>query len=409
MRRLSPILALLLAATGQAAAQSLTQTRFEESAALYTGSWMQSTYARHSGSAALVSEEAGARASFTFRGTAVRWISYRAPDSGIARVHLDGNYKALVDLYSPTEDVQPVAFEISGLAPDEHTLTVEVLGSRNEQSGAYWVTVDAFDAELSPLLHRSEQDDSAASYTGTWYPFAYSGHSGGTAVSALEAGARATFTFNGAGVRWIAYRDEWSGIANVYVDGELKAILDTYASPAEAQATMFSIGGLSPGSHTLAIEAAGAAGPLSGGTGVTVDAFDVEAAPPPVTFTRLEQDDPAVTYVGIWQTREGTEHSGGRLSYANYLGAIAHVDFFGTGVRWIGYGNHATGIARVYLDGNLVGVVDTFASPPRAQTAWFLVGGLPEGSHRLTIEVTEAKNPLSAGTSIALDAFDVTP
>jgi len=31
------------------------------------------------------------------------------------------------------------------------------------------------------------------------------------------------------------YRDEWSGIAQVYVDGALTATVDTYLSPAQAQ------------------------------------------------------------------------------------------------------------------------------------------------------------------------------
>jgi hypothetical protein len=35
---------------------------------------------------------------------------------------------------------------------------------------------------------------------------------------AIDAGSRATVTFNGTGVTWIGYRDAWSGPASGYVD-----------------------------------------------------------------------------------------------------------------------------------------------------------------------------------------------
>ena len=50
---------------------------------------------------------------------------------------------------------------------------------------------------------------------GAWYPNQTFFHSGGTAALATDAGARATFAFSGNGVRWIGYRDQWSGIARV--------------------------------------------------------------------------------------------------------------------------------------------------------------------------------------------------
>jgi hypothetical protein len=43
------------------------------------------------------------------------------------------------------------------------------------------------------------------------------------------------------------------------------------------------------------------------------------------------------------------------------------------------------------------------------QGAVFTLPGLAAGSHTLTIEVTGLKNPASAGASIVVDAFDVTP
>ena len=68
---------------------------------------------------------------------------------------------------------------------------------------------------------------------------------------AVNPGARATFTFTGPTAKWIAFRDQWAGIAKVYVDGVFKQEVDTYASPQMAQAVMFTVTGLGPGAHTL--------------------------------------------------------------------------------------------------------------------------------------------------------------
>jgi hypothetical protein len=125
---------------------------------------------------------------------------------------------------------------------------------------------------------RIEQNSSSITYTGInvgWGTVTNAVHSGGSAVAAMDKGSRATFTFNGTGVSWIGYRDEWSGIANVYVDGSLKATVDTYATPYKPRVTNYSISGLSSGSHTVVIEATQTRNPSSKGLWVWIDAFDV--------------------------------------------------------------------------------------------------------------------------------------
>src|SRR5438067_520938 len=139
---------------------------------------------------------------------------------------------------------------------------------------------------------------------------------------ATGAGAGSSFRFNGTGVKWIAYRDEWSGIARVYVDGTLTGTIDTYASPAAAQAVMYSVSGLASASHTLVIEVTGTKSASSGGAWVWVDAFDVisdggttttpttatmpttttTATPPTPTGAayRIEESNGAVNWSGPW-------------------------------------------------------------------------------------------------------------
>jgi len=97
-----------------------------------------------------------------------------------------------------------------------------------------------------------------------------------TAVLAMDPNSSAAVTFNGTGITRIGYQDQWSGIANVYLDGTLQsAPVDTYAASQEAQSSVYSISDLSPGAHTLMIVVTGTHDAASAGSWIWVDAFDV--------------------------------------------------------------------------------------------------------------------------------------
>jgi hypothetical protein len=90
----------------------------------------------------------------------------------------------------------------------------------------------------------------------------------------MGAGDRATLSFRGTGVIWIGLKDEWSGIARVYLDGVLAGTVDTFG-PSQSRAPLFAVSGLASGDHTLAVEVTGDRNAASGGAWIWVDAFDV--------------------------------------------------------------------------------------------------------------------------------------
>jgi hypothetical protein len=207
-------------------------------------------------------------------------------------VFVDGVLKATVDTYSANDTAQAVQYSISDLTNAAHTLTIVPKGQQSAASAGSWVWVDAFevttgstttvvnppvvtDPPVSTTPFRIEQSAAAVVYTGgTWSNNTTAPSSNGAKLS-MDPGARATVTFTGTAVNWIAYRDQWSGMARVYVDGVLKSTVDTYAPNDRAQQVMYSITGLSRGTHTLAIEVVGQHSKKSGGNWVWVDAFDV--------------------------------------------------------------------------------------------------------------------------------------
>jgi trimeric autotransporter adhesin len=268
----------------QVYSQTNSASRIEENdpTIVYTGTWYSNHESPNSASAAVLTNEKGARAAITFNGTGITWIGVSDPYSGIAQVYLDGTLNT-IDTFAPQTQYQQALFTAHGLAPGLHTLSIEVLHVRDGNTSGSWIWIDRFDIEngsgvaggASANAGRVEQNDPSLSYTGTWFLNSNPGQSGGSAVLATDAGARATITFNGAGIRWLAYRDAWSGIANVYLDGVLQTSVDTFVAVDQPQTTAYEIGGLMPGTHSLTIEVTGKRNPQSGGSWVWVDAFDV--------------------------------------------------------------------------------------------------------------------------------------
>src|SRR6185503_8869938 len=87
----------------------------------------------------------GAQATFTFTVTSVRWIGYRGPLGGIARLFLDGVVVAEVDTYSAADIAQAILYEVTGLAAGSHVLTIEATGEKNPLSQQPYLAVDSFD------------------------------------------------------------------------------------------------------------------------------------------------------------------------------------------------------------------------------------------------------------------------
>src|SRR5439155_10084518 len=98
---------------------------------------------------------------FTFTGTSVYWIGFRGPQTGIARVYVDGVVVSDIDTYSSFEQVQAMVFQTTGLAAGTHTLTIEVTGSKNPASVGTYIIVDAFDdAQAPPVVIENQQPGS---------------------------------------------------------------------------------------------------------------------------------------------------------------------------------------------------------------------------------------------------------
>ncbi len=281
-------------AAGQSGKLSGTVTRFEQSDSriAYSGTWYPNNNSLSSGDSAILANLKGSQCVVSFMGTGISWIGTSDPFSGYAYIYLDG-VPGQIDTANTTGTVyQYPQFTASGLTPGLHTFTIEITHSHDEASNQSWIWVDAFDIENGTIVSGGaaaaaglvEQTNPAVNYGGHWFQNTGTQWGGGSINSAVDAGAWVSVSFNGTAVDWIGYRDEWSGIAQVYVDGTLQNTVDTYLTPSKTQTQVYSVKGLAFGPHTLKIVATGTQNPASGGPWIWVDAFNVtgSSGPPAV-------------------------------------------------------------------------------------------------------------------------------
>src|SRR5688500_10490939 len=114
--RAATLSAIVLLASPVAHGATVSRIQQTSTTIAYTGAWEQGNTDRTwSGGTAAVSREALARATLSFSGSGVKWIGFRGPQAGIARVHLDGTHVATVNLFAVTEQVRAVVYQVSGI------------------------------------------------------------------------------------------------------------------------------------------------------------------------------------------------------------------------------------------------------------------------------------------------------
>jgi hypothetical protein len=105
----------------------------------YTRAWTRVSAGQASGNTVHVVSRAGATARFTFTGRQVAWAASRLPGRGTARVYLDGERVATVNLHSSTKMHRRIVFAHVWSASGEHRLSIVCAGT----AGHSKVDVDA--------------------------------------------------------------------------------------------------------------------------------------------------------------------------------------------------------------------------------------------------------------------------
>jgi hypothetical protein len=239
------------------------------------------------------------------------------------------------------------------------------------------------------------QEAEGPASTSTWRVMRTSAAYGGSYVIDHAAGASASYLFRGSSIIWYTNIGPSYGLSYLYVDGVLRASVNSYSATTHYRAA-FTVVGLTSGSHTLTIRVRGLKGSSHGtGTNVAVDAF---------TTGRTLVTSPALTYT--WGTVKTTSASGGAFIRSDEGGSTTLFRFRGTAVEWDTVTGPNMGRALVYIDGVLKASVDNYASTYHFRVAR-IFSGLPDSVHTLKILVLGTHRAGSNGSWIAIDRWVV--
>lgn len=199
-------------------------------------------------------------------------------DFGVAGVQflLDGEPLGPEDTSPPYE----VPWDARNVADGTHDLAARARDTVGNpaMSGTVTVTV-ANGSVLARSTKRLEESGAVLAPPGMWAEADSARFgvvlSGGRAVHSSTAGARATFTFKGKGVRWVGFPCERCGVAELFIDGARVATVDTFSPDRPASSrVMYTSPRLTMATHSLTIEVTGTANTASCGSLVAVDAIE---------------------------------------------------------------------------------------------------------------------------------------
>jgi hypothetical protein len=200
-------------------------------------------------------------------------------------------------------------------------------------------------------------------------------------------GASASYTFTGTGVSVRTEKNSAGGNVEVYLDGTDKGTFSGESATSEPQQVLYSVSGLTPGSHTIEIV-------KDSGSYMVLDGLDV---------TRTINDtDAAITYTGRWSYSAGR----GLGDYDNDVhsstvnGSSVTVTFYGSAISYLTEKYSDEGSIAVSLDGTSEGTVNAEAAARGSQQVLYSVSGLTPGLHTLTLTK-------ESGTYLLVDRFDV--
>ncbi len=244
--------------------------------------------------------------------------------------------------------------------------------------------------QYKPVTGLVDDDDLGIQYTGKWQ--AYINRGLGDLDNGVHAttvnGASASYTFTGTGIAVISEKYTDEGNLEVYLDGVDEGAYSAYAAAREVQQVIYSVSGLTAGTHTLEIV-------KDSGTYMLLDGLDV---------TRTINDtDAAISYTGSWSyyADRGLGDYDNDVHATTVNGNSATVTFYGSAISFLTETYSDEGDIGVSLDGVSQGTVDAYTATRSAQQVVYSVSGLTPGLHTLTLTK-------DTGTYMLVDRFDVT-
>lgn len=221
-----------------------------------------------------------------FTGNRVTWYGRYGPNLGRANVYIDGRLDRTVDCYDadniPNMPLYSRTFPESGT----HTLRIVILHNHNWESKGTSIYIDGFQIGQenlrvveSPPADRIRYSGSGWIHDGGWKRA-----TGGFLSWSGKAGTSAEYSFRGNSITWVSRLCPSCGMADVYIDGTLDAIVDTYEpdpirhrwiNQGGWQAPVYERSWPQSGKHTIRIVVRKDNDNSSSGHNIFIDSFEI--------------------------------------------------------------------------------------------------------------------------------------
>jgi hypothetical protein len=247
-------------------------------------------------------------------------------------------------------------------------------------------------AKITNNTSTVQDDDRRVGYD-VWSGSTDPGATNGGFRSATSPDTFASHKFSGTAATYVARTGPDKGIAEVSV-GANRQTLDLYS--ATVGTASLTVDGLTDGPHQIRVRPTGTKADASTGTAVTLDEFVVGT-------THVDDRSVAVAY-NTWSGLADAAASGGSVRNSATPGAGTSFAFWGPSVTWVSTTGPGHGLARVRIDGALVGTIDGY-SFTRATQVEHTFAGLSAGRHVIRVVVVGTHDPRSTGNRVGSDAF----
>ncbi|WP_244163276.1 glycoside hydrolase family 27 protein [Paenibacillus pectinilyticus] len=322
---------------------------------------------------------------YTFQGTGIDMVTEKDASQGNVDIYVDGVFKQTVSTYNASRLAQQTVYSITGLSNGSHTI------KGVKKTGTYML-LDKLNFTVAAPIQVNDTD-TGITYTGTW------NLSSGRGFGDYNDDVHWTqtnndyfqYTFTGTGINLISEKDPSQGNIDIYVDNVFKQTVSTYNASRLAQQTVYSISGLSNGSHTIK-------GVKTSGTFMLLDKLSFTGG----TKIQYNDTDPGITYSGAWSLNSGRGFGdyNNDVHFTQTNNDYYQFTFTGTGIDLITEKSTGQGNMDIYVDNVLQQTVSAYNASLLSQQTLFSISGLSNTSH--TLKVVK-----KTGTYLILDSLRV--
>jgi len=371
-----------------------------------SGAWTTYAAPAMSGGSHIFTKTAGSSVIIAFVGTRLDVLATTGPKYGIASVSVDGGASTNVDFYSADTQVQQTVFSTGDLDAALHTVRITCTGTAGALATDSFVSLDALAVGGVLTGTPFDQPDRRIARRGSWSTYEAPVLAGGSYMFTNVAGSEYVVAFSGTRLDLLATIGPKYGIASVSVDGGAAVPVDFYSASTATQRVVYTTGDLPAGSHSVRVVCTGNRNASASDAYIGLDAALVTGTIMQ-GLIRYEETDPRLGWNGQLNGVVTSGPTGDRHVWAGPTWGAGAVSFVGTQLNWIGVVGPDYGIASVSVDGGPAADVDLYSPAVGVRETVYSTGGLPYGTHTVTISWTGRKNPAATGTAVSFDAFDV--